>query len=110
VCGQASAPLAALVGCSMGRGWRKAIEERMGGERGCTHLRELLAGMGTAAFQTIGRYRAHQRQQAGLPEPVQLKPRPPMGECLGWAFDGGPMQRYRPEFFGWRPPPDTPAG
>jgi hypothetical protein len=108
-CGQSRAPLDLLVGARIGAGWRKAIAEKMGGERGCTHLRELLFGMGTAAFQTVGRYRAYERKKAGLPEPVLLKPRPPMGECLGWAFDGGPMRRYRPEFFGWRPPADAPG-
>lgn len=109
-CQQARAPLDRLVGSRLGGGWRKAIQEKMGGEQGCTHLRELLAGMGTAAFQTVGRYRAHQRKLAGQAEPVQLTPRPPLGECLGWAFDGVPVQRYRPEFFGWRPPaPATPA-
>lgn len=108
-CQRAQAPLALLVGSRIGGGWRKAINERMGGESGCTHLRELLFGMGTAAFQTVGRYRAYERKKAGLPEPVMLKPRPPLGECLGWAFDGEPMRRYRPEFFGWRPPADTPG-
>lgn len=103
-CQHTRAPLDLLVGSQVGRGWRKIIQEKMGGERGCTHLRELLAGMGTVAFQTVGRHRAHLRKQAGLPEPIQLTPRPPLGECLGWAFDGAPMQRYRPEFFGWRPP------
>ena len=104
-CLPAAAPLQLLVGVKIGAGWRKAIAARMGKDKGCTHLRELLSGMGTAAFQTVGRYRAHQRRQAGLPEPAMLKPRPPLGECLGWAFDGETMRRYRPQFFGWRPPP-----
>ncbi len=109
-CQQSRTPFDLLVGVKVGAGWRKAIAERMGGERGCTHLRELLFGMGTAAFQTVGGYRSYQRKKAGLPEPVMFKPRPPLGQCLGWAFDGGPMQRYRPEFFGWRPPEDAGAG
>lgn len=108
-CQGARPPLQQLVGQRIGAGWRKIIQQAMGGERGCTHVRELLFGMGTAAFQTVGRYRAYQRKQAGLPEPVLLKPRPPLGECIGWAFDGGPMQRYRPEFFGWRPPAEPAA-
>lgn len=109
-CQAAMPPLQRLVGERMAGGWRKAIQDAMGGEAGCTHVRELLAGLGTAAFQTVGRYRAHQRKLAGEPEPVLLKPRPPMGQCIGWAFDGGPMQRYRPEFFGWRPPAGTASG
>lgn len=108
-CQGSKVPLQALVGCRIGGGWRKAIQERMGGESGCTHLRELLFGMGTAAFQTVGRYRAHERKLRGEPEPMLVNPRPPLGECLGWAFDGEPMRRYRPEFFGWRPPEEAPA-
>jgi len=86
-CLPAAAPLQLLVGVKIGAGWRKAIAARMGKDKGCTHLRELLSGMGTAAFQTVGRYRAHQRRQAGLPEPVMLKPRPPLGESIFDLFD-----------------------
>ena len=109
-CQGATSTLQQLAGQRIGGGWRKIISEAMGGDRGCTHIRELLFGMGTAAFQTVGRYRAHQRTLAGEPEPVMLKPRPPLGECLGWAFDGGPVQRYRPQFFGWRPAADGADG
>jgi len=105
-CQQAKPPVGRLVGQRIGGGWRKAINECMGGESGCTHIRELLGGMGTAAFQTVGRYRARERKLAGLPEPVLLKPRAPLGECIGWAFEGEPMRRYRPEFYGWRPAGD----
>ncbi len=42
-----------LRGISLQKGWKKAVEERMGGTRGCTHLRELLASVATMAFQTI---------------------------------------------------------
>lgn len=108
-CQAAAAPLQLLVGVTMGSGWRKAIAARMGADKGCAHLRELLFGMGTAAFQTVGRYRADQRRRAGLPEPAMLKPRPPLGQCLGWSFDGGPMKRHRPQFFGWRPSASTDA-
>jgi len=98
-CREARDPVRGLVGLKIGSGWRKLINDAMGGDRGCTHLRELLYGMGTAAFQTVGRYRAHERRSAGLPEPVQLKPLPPLGECLGWSLEGGPVQRHYPQFF-----------
>jgi hypothetical protein len=109
-CQRAKIPLERLVGCAIKSGWRKLIVEKMGGEGGCTHLRELLFGMGTAAFQTVGRYRMHQRRLAGIPEQVMATPKPPLGECLGWAFDGEPVRRYRPEFFGWRPLDTPPSG
>lgn len=40
------APFDALVGRSIGTGWRRVINEAMGGALGCTHLRELLGAMG----------------------------------------------------------------
>ncbi len=51
-CPQAQAPMQRLVGESLGRGWRKTIERHLGGVEGCTHLRELLFNLATAAFQT----------------------------------------------------------
>ena len=42
-----------MVGCSMARGWRKAIETNLAGITGCTHMRELLNNMATATFQSI---------------------------------------------------------
>ena len=42
-----------LIGIKMGPGWRKAIRQKVGGVRGCTHLTELLFPMATVAMQTI---------------------------------------------------------
>ena len=103
-CQQAKPPLSGLIGRTLGPGWRRAIDEAMGGIRGCTHLRELLFNMATAAYQTIPHYRHHLRRQAGLPEPVLKRPPPHVGQCLAWDFDGPVVKRHRPQFFGWRPP------
>lgn len=104
-CQGSKPPLSALVGRTLGRGWRKTIEETMGGVRGCTHLRELLFNMATAAYQTIPLYREHLRRLSGKPAPVQTRPSPHMGTCLAWDFDGAVVKRLKPQFAGWRPPP-----
>ena len=101
-CQQAKPPMSRIIGCTLGKGWRKAIEHALGGTQGCAHLRELLFNMATAAYQTIMPYRNHTRRQAGLPEPVLKRPPPHLGQCLGWDFDGPVVKRHRPEFFGWR--------
>src|SRR3954467_9781924 len=44
-CQQSKPPFTGLIGRTLGPGWRRAIEETMGGIRGCTHLRELLFNM-----------------------------------------------------------------
>jgi hypothetical protein len=102
-CQQAKPPLARLIGRTLGRGWRKAIEETMGGIRGCTHLRELLFNMATAAYQTIPIYRQHLRRAAGKPELKHAHPLPHMGKCLAWDFDGPVVERNAPQFFRWKP-------
>ena len=90
-CLQASEPMRRVIGCSLRKGWRQAIEERLGKVQGCTHLRELLFNMGTVAFQTLAR-RLHQSQQdAG-------KPPPPMGGCLTWDPAGPMVARLYPQF------------
>ena len=55
-----------MIGVTMGPGWRQAIERALGGVRGCTHLRELLFNMATAAYQTIPAYRHRLRRHARL--------------------------------------------
>ena len=36
-----------------GGGWRRAVNEAVGGTKGCTHLKELLMPAATVAFQTL---------------------------------------------------------
>jgi hypothetical protein len=102
-CQQGNDPMQRMVGVTMGPGWRQAIERALGGTRGCTHLRELLFNMATAAYQTIPGYRHHLRKQAGLPEPDSDKPPYHLGKCLAWDFDGPVVLRHHPKFAGWQP-------
>ena len=103
-CQQTKPPVAALIGRTLGAGWRKTIDEAMGGIRGCTHLRELLFNMATAAYQTIPLYREHLRKLAGRPAPVHKRPPPHMGTCLAWDFNGSQVKRNKPQFAGWQKP------
>jgi hypothetical protein len=107
-CGNAADPMQRLVGARLGGGWRKAIDEAIGGIKGCTHMRELLFNIATAAFQTIPVYR--RRMSRAEPEVMQpmgraAKPPPHLGKCLSWDFNGPVVQRVAPEFFGWTEPP-----
>ncbi|MCK9989728.1 MAG: DUF2889 domain-containing protein [Rugosibacter sp.] len=42
-----------LIGLSLMKGFRRAVMERFGGVRGCSHITELLGALPTAAFQTM---------------------------------------------------------
>ncbi len=94
-CPKAQAPMDKMIGCSIMSGWRKSIDLNLGGVHGCTHLRELLYTMATAAIQTI---------PASFAVPSG---RPPMhlGKCLTWRFDGEAIKIHHPEFVNWQDKP-----
>lgn len=102
-CPKAADPMQKIVGLTMGPGWRFAIEKVLGGTKGCTHLRELLFNMATAAYQTIPSYRAQQRKLAGLPTRPDGQPPYHLGKCMSWDFNGPVVQRHYPQFVGWQP-------
>jgi hypothetical protein len=108
-CQQARPPVEQLVGATLGPGWRQAIERAMGGVRGCTHLRELLFNMATAAYQAIPSGRAHLRSMAGEPAP-EATDEPPyhVGRCITWDAEGPVVARHYPQFAGWKPLKRTP--
>jgi hypothetical protein len=103
-CQHAKPPMSRLIGCTLGRGWRKAIEHALGGIQGCAHLRELVFNMATVAYQTIPHYRNHLRRLSGAPRPALKRPPPHLGGCLAWDFEGPVVKRHYPEFAGWKPP------
>lgn len=103
-CLQAEDPMQKIVGLTMGPGWRFAIEKALGGIQGCTHLRELLFNMATAAYQTIAGHRMRQHREAGASRPdAPVHPPYHLGKCLAWDFDGAVVARHFPQYAGWKP-------
>ncbi len=88
-----------LQGSTLGRGWRKTIDEHLGRTEGCTHLRELLFNMATAAFQTVPAGEWQRREEAGEPQREATTPPPFLGQCTTWAFDSPTVARAYPMFF-----------
>ncbi|MBF5005971.1 DUF2889 domain-containing protein [Diaphorobacter caeni] len=89
-CPEALASLQSMVGCSMSRGWRKAIQTHLGGIAGCTHIRELLFNLATAAFQSI----------PAVFSSVGDEPPRHLNQCTGWSFNGEGVREYFPQFYG----------
>ena len=102
-CQQGNDPMQNMVGVRMGPGWRQAIERALGGVRGCTHLRELLFNMATAAYQTLFPYQDHQRRQRGETSEPRTQPPYHLGRCIAWDTQGAVVARYYPQFVGWQP-------
>lgn len=104
ICDQARDPMQKMVGVRIGAGWRQALDRALGGTRGCTHLRELLFNLATAAFQTIPAAQERRREAAGLPGLPETD-QPPffVGRCITWDVDGPVVARHQPRFVGWEP-------
>jgi len=102
-CQQGRDPMQQMVGVKMGPGWRQNIERALGGVRGCTHLRELLFNMATAAYQTVFPWREHERRKAGIAMATATQPPYHLGRCIAWDLDGAVVQRYYPQFAGGSP-------
>ena len=49
VCPAITPAFAALAGIRIGVGWMREVRQRVGGRKGCTHLVEMLAQLGTVA-------------------------------------------------------------
>lgn len=96
-CQAARDPLQRLVGRVIGPGWRKAVNDAMGGVAGCTHLRELLVQLATAAFQAIPNYRDQLARERG--EAPEIRPMPFfVGGCMSWRRDGPVVARLLPRY------------
>ena len=89
-----------LIGKQVGLGWRRAVNECVGGTRGCTHVRELLFPMATVAFQTMGGWKEKETGAENLDEaPVNASGRPYfLDGCKSWAVDGPVVARLHPQW------------
>lgn len=91
-CGVPPQSFSALEGVSLNKGWRKAVEERMGGVAGCTHLRELLGSIATMAYQTIASSPEFIAQMdSGEVEPYFID------SCYTYAADGEVVRQMFPD-------------
>jgi hypothetical protein len=59
-CPQIAQAYQQLVGVQVGRGWTRAMRERLGGPAGCTHLRELARAMAPVLVQAAFSARVRQ--------------------------------------------------
>jgi hypothetical protein len=98
-CQSAVLPMTGLIGATMGRGWRKAVDNAIGGVGGCTHLRELLYNLATPAIHT---YTLHSRRHGteSFAASANAKVVPAfVGKCISWRIDGPVVSRTYPQFF-----------
>jgi hypothetical protein len=83
-----------LEGLRIRSGWRRAVQSRLGGVQGCTHLVELLGPLATTAYQTIYSWRTRR-------EPKVDDDRPPrhLDTCHALARDGDVVREHWPKWY-----------
>lgn len=97
-CNSALPAFKGLIGRKIGAGWRRAVQECVGGVKGCTHLRELLLPAATVAFQTLGSW-PEDGQPVPQPDPDYQAARPHFVDgCKAWATDGEVVAELFPQF------------
>lgn len=87
-----------LIGASLTSGWRQAVNEKLGGNKSCTHLKELLGPIATVAMQTIsGGHRALREARVD----TTATPKRPffLNRCKAWAEDGENVKEMLPAFY-----------
>jgi hypothetical protein len=86
ICPQAAPNFARLAGLRIGPGFNKAVQDRVGGTLGCTHLREMLAQMATVAYQTL--YPVRRQKELAREEATGVREKPKIiGTCLAYHPD-----------------------
>jgi len=88
-----------LIGIRMGPGWRKAIRQRVGGVRGCTHLTELLFPMATVAMQTIWPILRHRKGLADSDTGHSDRRPVVLDSCHAWASDSPVVKANAPKWY-----------
>ena len=86
ICPDALPPLQGLVGVAVGPGFTRAVNERIGRERGCTHVAALILAMGPVVRQGAG-------AAFGFGTPGDPRGTPWfVNSCQAWR-EGGPLHR-----------------
>ena len=94
MCPEAAAALASVKGLRIGGGFQRAVRERLGGAKGCTHLMELLGPIGTAAFQALSPLRLAQPDRVDATgKPVKID------SCYAYASNRDVVRVRWPAFY-----------
>jgi Protein of unknown function (DUF2889) len=92
-CPGGGASLQALVGLPITGGWAAEVRKRLPTSETCTHLREILLPMASAAFQAMTVTRLEQ------PPPVDTQGRPAqLNSCYAYGSDRQIVARRWPQF------------
>jgi hypothetical protein len=97
MCGDITPVFEQLKGMKIRPGFTRAVKEKFGGVKGCTHLVELMGPIATTAFQTLVAKRFERLARESAAE--RATPPRMMDSCHTWSADGPVIEREYPKFY-----------
>ncbi len=94
VCPGAAGEMLDLVGLRIGPGWMKQVQQRVGQDKSCTHLMDLLGQLAATAYQTLHAALEERDAQRDSCE----KP-PILDTCLALSTSGDVVKKLWPKFY-----------
>ncbi|PTB19093.1 hypothetical protein C9I57_18745 [Trinickia symbiotica] len=94
ICTEAESTLSPLVGERIGAGWSSMVKQKLQGSSTCTHLRELLIPIGTAAIQGVNGLRREGHVSVDASQ-TNVK----LDSCYAFARDRKVVRLYWPDDF-----------
>jgi hypothetical protein len=94
ICPQAAEGMRTLIGLRIGYGWMRQVRERIGSDRCCTHLMDLLGQLAATSYQTL--HAALEEREAKR----ESRKKPPIIDtCLALSSSGEVVKKRWPEFY-----------
>lgn len=94
ICPQAVDCMRDLIGLRIGGGWIKKVRQRIGSDRSCTHLMDLLGPLAATAYQTL-----HAALEKRAAESVSREKPPILDTCIALSSSGEAVKNRWPEFY-----------
>ena len=94
ICPRAAESMRELIGLRIGYGWMKQVRERVGIDKSCTHLMDLLGQLAATSYQTL--HAALEEREARR----ESRNKPPIIDtCLALSSSGDVVKNRWPEFY-----------
>lgn len=94
ICPRAAGAMREIIGLRIGYGWIRQVRERIGTDKSCTHLMDLLGQLAATAYQTL--HAALEERDAKSKD--REKP-PILDTCLALSSSGDVVRNLWPEFY-----------
>ena len=100
ICPAINDSVSALEGLKITSGWRRNVQNAIGGLKGCTHINQLLTGpLATTAYQSIIP-RKNQKENKAKRKSKKKSQRPAViNTCHAFDASGANVKRLWPEFY-----------